>query len=115
MIGAVASALLVMAASQAPAIDPPPPGLQFGFGRMAVFRAWAHELRCGATDLDRTFDDLRGQLVARFGEAAFKIPEVPKGGGPGDCRDALSLYRVNMEDWRREVAAALAQTGSTES
>ena len=112
MIEAIASALMVMAVPQTSAAELPP-GLQFGFWRMAAFRARARELHCGAGDLDRTFEDLRRQLVARFGEDAFKVPEVPKG-GPGECSVALSVYRVNLDDWRREVAAALAQAGSAE-
>ena len=105
MIEALASALLVMAASQTAAAEPPP-GLQFGFWRMVAFRARARELRCASGDLDQTFEGLRRQLVARYGRDAFKIPDIPRS-GPGECSIALSVYRVNLADWQREVAAAL--------
>ncbi|HEX8580268.1 MAG TPA: hypothetical protein VF655_11840 [Allosphingosinicella sp.] len=103
-------ALLLIAAAP-PAAAPPPPGLQFGYFRMLAFQQRARELHCGAGDLDSQFAAIRKKLVARYGKAVFGTPKMPKG-GPGDCSVALSVYRVNLADFRKEADAALAAAPS---
>jgi len=86
---------------------PPPPGLLFGFYRMVAFEQRAKELGCGAHDLDREFEAIRRQLARRYGKKPFSRPKIPPG-GVGDCYSAVSVYRVNLADFRRDAAAALA-------
>ena len=88
------------------ALPPPPPGLLFGYYRMFAFQQRARELHCGAGDLDRELQAIRRRLIARYGKKPFS-PAKPPPGGPGDCGTALSVYRVNLADFRREAAAAL--------
>jgi len=97
-------ALLLVAAAPPPEV---PPGLQFGYIRMAVFQQRAKELHCGAGQLDGEFAAIRKKLVARYGKKAFGKPKIPNG-GPGDCFSALSVYRVNLADFRKQAEAALA-------
>lgn len=97
LLGASASALT------------PPPGLQFGFYRMAAFRQRVIESGCSA-DLD-TLEDLRRRLAERFGKRAFTWPNVPTS-APGDCSAVSSVYTVNLADFRKEAAVALAIPGA---
>jgi hypothetical protein len=85
----------------------PPPGLQFGFYRMAAFQQRAKELRCNRGALDAEFEMLRKRLAERYGKQAFKLPKIPNS-GPGDCGSAESVYRVNLADFRKEVEAVLS-------
>jgi hypothetical protein len=102
------SVALALALSAAPvAAQEPPPGLMFGFFRMVVFRDRARELGCGAGDLDAEFEAIRKRLAKRYGKKAFAPPKHPSG-GPGDCFVAVSVYRVNLGDFRRQAEAALA-------
>lgn len=101
---ALALALLAAPAALPP---PPPPGLVFGFYRLVVFQKRAKQLRCGANELDHEFEVIRKKLVQRYGKKAFAPPEVPTGGF-GDCGAAISVYRVNLADFRKEAEAALA-------
>jgi hypothetical protein len=101
--------LVALALAGAPAAEAgaaAPPGLSFGFIRMAVFRQRARELGCRAGDLDGELEAIRKRLAARFGKKAFAYPKVPHS-GPGDCFTALSIYRVNLGTFRREAEAAL--------
>ena len=82
----------------------PPPGLQFGFFRMAAFRQRVIESNCGG-DLD-ALEALRKRLAKRFGKQAFAWPKVPAG-PPGDCRMVSGVFDVNLADFRREAEAAL--------
>ena len=84
-----------------------PPGLQFGFFRMAAFRQRAKDLACERGALDAELDSLHERLAKVYGKQAFAWPKVPKS-GPGDCRMVESVYRVNLADFRREAEAALA-------
>jgi hypothetical protein len=97
---------LALAGSQIAAPPEPPPGLLFGFFRMVVFRDRAKELHCASGELDREFEGIRRQLARRYGKKAFTPPEHPPG-GPGDCGVVLSVYRVNLADFRRDAEAAL--------
>ena len=98
----IASAVALLLA-QAAAV--PPPGLQFGFFRMAAFRQRVQESNCPA-DLD-ALEVLRRRLAARFGKQAFAWPKVPKTPG-GDCSVVSNVYSVNLADFRKEAEAALA-------
>lgn len=99
---AMGMALLLAQASPTAA----PPGLQFGFFRMAAFRQRAKDSGCERGALDAELDGLRERLFKVYGKA-FAWPKVPKS-GPGDCRMVESVYRVNLADFRREAEAALA-------
>jgi hypothetical protein len=99
-------AMMMMLASQA-ATPPPPPGLVFGFHRMVVFQQRARELGCAAGHLDGEFEATRKRLIRRYGKKAFAKPKIPHG-GPGDCFVAVSVYRVNLADFRKEAEAALS-------
>jgi hypothetical protein len=102
------SVALALALLAAPVAAPaPPPGLMFGFFRMVVFRDRARELGCGARDLDAGFEAIRKRLAKRYGKKAFSPPKHPSG-GPGDCGAMVSVYRVNLADFRRQADAALA-------
>jgi hypothetical protein len=96
---------ILMLAGRAPPPEPPP-GLLFGYYRMVVFQQRARELHCGAGDLDRALEDIRSRLNKRFGKKAFSPPRHPSA-GPGDCGVILSVYRVNLADFRRQAEAAL--------
>jgi hypothetical protein len=85
-----------------------PPGLQFGFFRMAAFRQRARDLGCSSGTLDDELDTLRKRLAARYGKQAFAWPKTAKS-GPGECQVTMSVYQVNLADFRREAEAALAQ------
>jgi hypothetical protein len=100
----IAVALL---ASQ-PAVQTPPPGLLFGFYRIAAFRHRAKELRCGAAALDGQFEEIRKKLAGRYGKKAFSLPKMPRGGPPGDCQIELSVYSLNLGEFRKEAEAALS-------
>lgn len=102
-------AAFAMLLAQPVATPVPPPGLQFGFFRMAAFRHRAKELRCNSGALDAQFEALRKRLAKRYGKQAFALPKIPSS-GPGDCRAAEVVYRVNLDDFRREVEAALASS-----
>jgi hypothetical protein len=97
-------AAVLAGASQAP----PPPGLLIGFYRMLAFQQRARELNCGAGDLDDQLAELRRQLIDRYGKKTFSPPKQPPTGLPGTCLSAITVYRVNLVDFRKEVAAALA-------
>ena len=100
-----ALALVLMQAS--PPAAEPPPGLQFGFFRMAAFRQRAKDLGCNRGQQDAELDILRKRLAARYGKKAFDWPKIPNSGA-GDCRSVEMVYRVNLADFRKEVDAALA-------
>ena len=101
----VAMALALLAAPATAAA--PPPGLVFGFHRMAAFRQRAKELGCGAIELDNQFEAVRKKLVRRYGKKAFALPKIPSG-APGDCYVATSVSRANLADFRKEAEAVLA-------
>jgi hypothetical protein len=101
--------ILVAAALLAAPVAPPPtppPGLLFGYFRMTVFQQRAKALRCGAGELDRDFDAIVKRLADRYGRNVFTAPRHPSG-GPGDCSVILSVYRVNLADFRKQAEAAL--------
>jgi hypothetical protein len=100
---ALAAAML---AGQA-AMPEPPPGLLFGYYRMFAFQQRAKELHCPAGEYDGEFEAIRNQLIRRYGKQPFSPPKPPPG-GPGDCETALVLYGVNLADFRKAGAAALA-------
>ncbi|QAY78429.1 hypothetical protein [Sphingosinicella sp. BN140058] len=100
----VLAALLASADVPAPA---PPPGLLFAFYRMVAFQGYARALGCGAADLDRDFDALRARLIKRYGKKPFSPPKPPTE-AEGSCQTALSVYRINLADFREEAEAALA-------
>ncbi|MEA3004425.1 MAG: hypothetical protein QOH81_3213 [Sphingomonadales bacterium] len=100
---ALAAAML---AGQA-AMPEPPPGLLFGYYRMFAFQQRAKELHCPAGNLDSELETIRTQLIRRYGKKPFSPPRPPPG-GPGDCETAVVVYRVNLTDFRKEAAAALA-------
>jgi hypothetical protein len=101
---------LALATSAAPADAAPPPGLLFGFYRMIAFRDMANSLGCQGGEkaqADAEFVAIRKRLIARYGKRPFSPPRqrvAPR----GDCFTAISVYRVNLADYRREVDAALA-------
>lgn len=100
---------LAMLLAQATTAEPPP-GLQFGFFRMAAFRQRARDLGCGSGTFDDELESLRKRLAKRYGKQAFAWPKIPNS-GPGECQVAMSVYQVNLADFRREADAALAQQG----
>ena len=101
------SLMLAIAMLASPAASSePPPGLLFGYYRIFAFQQRAKELGCAAGDLDREFQEIRRELIRRYGKKPFS-PAKPPPGGPGDCHVAVSVYRVNLADFRREAAAAL--------
>jgi hypothetical protein len=101
------SALLAafMLASQ-PSAPMPEHILRFHYYRLVVFQQRARDLHCEASDLDRTLEQIRRRLNERYGKDAFK-PWDTQPGGPGDCRSILSVYRLNLEGFRRDAEAAL--------
>jgi len=104
MISATLALVLIQAS---PAATEPPPGLQFGFFRMAAFRQRVKDLGCNRGQLDAELEDLRKRLAARYGKKAFSWPKIPNS-GPGDCRSVEMVYRVNLVDFRKAVDTALA-------
>ncbi len=98
MIVALAAALLTS--------EPPPPGLLFGYYRMLAFEKRSQASRCGTGDLDRELDGLRDRLAARYGKTPFSPPAQPV--MPGECSTIVTVYRVNLADFRKEAEAALA-------
>jgi hypothetical protein len=106
-------ALALLLTASAPASLPEaPPGLAFGQIRMQVFQHRAHELHCPSGDLDRELEQIVRRLQDRYGKKAFPAHKVPAG-GPGDCFVVLSVYRVNLADFRKVAEAALKAPASS--
>ena len=103
----ISGVLALMLAMQAPAAPVPPPGLVFGFYRMLAFEQRARVSGCDVGDLNSELTAIRKRLAARYGKKPFSPPEQP-GGAPGDCGTVTNVYRVNMADFRKDAAAALA-------
>jgi hypothetical protein len=99
-------ALALLLAAPTPAPPDPVPGLAFGHIRIQVFQHRAHELHCASGELDREFEQITHRLRERYGKKAFPEHKVPAG-GPGECFVAVSLYRVNLADFRKLAETAL--------
>jgi len=101
------SLLALVALLAAPTAAPEaPPGLAFGHIRMQVFQHRAHELHCPSAELDAQFAAVTRRLRDRYGKKAFPDHKVPSGGA-GECWSVLSVYRVNLADFRKLAEAAL--------
>lgn len=99
--------IALLALSLQAAAPAPPPGLVFGYYRMLAFRSRARSSGCGTGDLDGELNATVKALGKRYGKKAFEAPKVPAS-PPGDCGVIRDVYRVNLADFRRDAAAALA-------
>lgn len=100
---------LVLAASSTATAPTPPPGLQFGFWRMAAFKQQAKDMRCQVGDMNAELEKLRKQLEKKYGKESFAWPKTqptPPGLG-GDCSTITMVYRANLDSFRKEANADL--------
>ena len=94
---------------------PPRGDILFGFYRVKAFRERSDDLRCGGNDkraADAEMDSIRHRLIERYGKAAFSPPRGQPS-GPGDCRVVMTVYRTNLNDYRKLVDVTLAKAAAT--